>query len=231
MSRVAACEAGALLGDHLAALPYPDCITGPDWLTSELLAGDGREKLTRWLDTAPPPPWPDKVDVADTERALAFRGDYAALTFTAVTIAHLPPPVRDYAISRVQFVGTLAWAGFCGIPEPEDATRPRAVVVTPGARGGSTDEIIAAFQHVAAHEIAHCWIEPEPEPGARWMPAAEQAFLEHGPYTPDELAAANPEAARRLRRWQAAQRARETPVEALCRAWGLTGHQPRGSSI
>jgi hypothetical protein len=124
----------------------------PEWLTDELLLGDGERKLTAWSAEASPP-WP-APSAAEVVKRLAFIGDASLACIVAgVLAARIPRPVVDYVTTRVQFIGTgLRILGFCGPARGED-DRPWRVVVSFQPQH---------FEDLVAHEIAHCWTLTEP---------------------------------------------------------------------
>ncbi|HEX7126650.1 MAG TPA: hypothetical protein VF406_12915 [Thermodesulfobacteriota bacterium] len=205
--RVSSVEVAALFGD---ALSYRETMAGgPPWLCWPLVATPAaRSKLTDWARRAPRP-WATP-DAATLLTRLAVTGDEEIAYGVAEVLSELPPPVIDYARTRVSFLAVgLRISGWCGA-RPDLADRPFVIVL------GPADRTRDGIRRVIAHEVAHAWLLPEPPPstvaaGALWMETVHGLPL-------GEV----PEAAREavLARRQASA-VHERQAEALVAAWGF----------
>ena len=144
------------------------------WLTLMLTCTDAaRGKLDDWLRSCPGPPWV-APSIEELEMRAHYHGDFALVRSLANALQKVPPPVRDYALQKVTFMGIgLHALGFCGArPELPDA-RPWWIV-------SSAKEACDTF----GHEIAHCWLNQEPDATYRTMTAFHQNDLLQ---TPDRI--------------------------------------------
>lgn len=183
--RLAVAELEHLAGDTLT---WREVMAGgPAWLRWELCATPAaRAKLRDWLQRIPRPwqtPKPENVYTA-----LSFVGDSAIHAAVARLLCELPPPVCDYAVARVTFIGagvrTLGWCG----ARPDFGERPWCVVLSGVNDADGRDRL----RDLAAHELAHAWLGDEPAAdqvaaGAFFMETAHDIPLEELPGDRREL--------------------------------------------
>lgn len=156
---VAFCRALGLTPDErLTPMQREDAL--PPWLTAALIGtAAARQKLSDWARMTPAPREDALADPAELLVQLRAVGDFHVLQVLAATLAHLPPPVRDYVARRCTFVLVgLSLGGWCG-PQVDFGERPWCIVVSAALR---TED---RLRDLCAHEIAHAWTLPEPEPG------------------------------------------------------------------
>jgi hypothetical protein len=110
------------------------------WLTGELLAGVGRDRLRRWALEGRPGP--------DFER-LVFEGDPEVRDVVLEVLRGMPAPFSRFAIETVAFLGI--GASTCGWAAPLCQGRTYAIVVD--GRGLNREDLAG----VVAHEVSHCW--------------------------------------------------------------------------
>jgi hypothetical protein len=127
------------------------------WLRRPMTATPAaRAKLLAW-EARTPRPWPPAPDPATVLTSLEFVGDRTMPHVLARLISELPPPVADYAIARVAYIGVgMQCYAFCG-PRVQMRDRPWLIVLGPGDQSRET------LRRVMAHEIAHTWLLDEPE--------------------------------------------------------------------
>lgn len=149
-----------LLGLTPIADPLPPARAAqlPSWMRPELVATDAAAAKLRAWSARTPQPWPVLMP-ADVLVRQAFVGCEPMAHITARVLSErLPPPVTDYLLTRVTFIGVgLHILGFCSAPIAFD-DRPHVIVL-------SACEPLARFEALVAHECAHAWLEPEPSPG------------------------------------------------------------------
>jgi hypothetical protein len=96
---------------------------------------------------------------------IVFHGDNLLHHLVTRLVCDLPAPVAWYTLERIAILAVgKTVLGWCGAP-PYLAGRPFVVVLS--AADGSRDQIRA----MAAHELAHAWLMPEPAPGVMSPPA------------------------------------------------------------
>jgi hypothetical protein len=207
--RLAVAELEQLIGD---ILPWREVMSGgPRWLTWELCATkSARTKACDWLHRVSRPWFPP--DPGAVHVKLAFLGDDVIHSAVTRVLCELPPPVRDYALQRVTFLGvgvrTLGWAGSrIGFGD-----RPWLVVLSAVNAKGGADEL----RDLVGHELAHTWLGVEPAAdqvaaGAFWQQTVYDVPLEELPE------ADRAELIRRRREYAHG----EELARALARSWGF----------
>ena len=185
----------------------------PQWMNLPLIASTAARNKLRAFVARTPQPW-QTPDPAEVLTRLDFTGDTVMPHLLARLLVKLSPPVCAYAIERVQFVGAgIVTLGWCGAPTR--TTRPWQIVLSGTPDDGGADR----FSDLAGHEIAHCWLLPEPASdtrpaGAFWMQTVYELPL-------DRVQKLKPSAL------AAVQRSREEACDCereclrLTRAWGL----------
>ena len=118
-----------------------------------------RNKLRAWCARTPQP-WDVPADPTAVLLSLAAVGDHLIPLHIAKALCDVPPPVRDYCLTRVTWLGIgLALGGWCGA-RIDFGDRPWLLPVAWRA-----DEDGDKFAGLVAHEAAHAWRGAEPAPG------------------------------------------------------------------
>jgi hypothetical protein len=150
----------------------------PSWLSPELVATPmARENLSTFgRRHLAPQPSPTVTEVLS--RIWALGDEEIALAIAEVLVdGRVPPPVRDYGIERVTWIGVgRLVAGFCASSNlsPSDGTpRPRLIVLTDHR----------PFDNLVIHELAHAWTVREctHNAGAVWQSAVVHSSISRVP--------------------------------------------------
>jgi hypothetical protein len=182
----------------------------PSWFCWPLVATiAAREKLRRFAkEVAEPWVTPDTGRLLTT---LETTGDVFLPYTLAKLVAGLPPPVAAYVDGNVSFacIG-LQTIGWCG--PPVVTKRPWQVFLSAATDDGAVEN----FRALAAHEIAHAWLLPEPAPDVRAAGSFWHKTIHHTPIdqVPDDAREA-------VMREREQYRQDELDVLALTRRWGF----------
>lgn len=183
----------------------------PRWMAAELVATvPAQRKLHAWCARTPRDQWHEPGAPASVLVAVHAIGDEVLLHALARVLCRLPAPARDYALTRVTYllvgVETVGWCG----PVPDLGGRPFVIVLSADARDAD------AFENVAAHEVSHAWLEPEPC-GVTCASAFRLAVVHHTPMADVPDGARVAVLAERRRAVEA-----ERVACALARRWGFS---------
>jgi hypothetical protein len=183
----------------------------PAWLIPELVSTrPACEKLRGWLDrhTAPATP----LTPGDVLARIQFCGDEVLAHLTARLLAErLPPPVCQYAIDRVTFLGVgFQKLGLCGPPLPSQG-RPWLISLSAHRTDDPSD-----VDDLVAHEIAHAWLLEEP--GAAVV--SRTAFW-HQTVLRLPMADVPADVEAQVRQQRRLSARDETEARRLTRAWGF----------
>lgn len=206
MTTIAADDRGAL---NLAIGRNADDASAlPPWLNMPLIASaPARAKLLDWVRSAQAP---RICSVTDVLLKLQAFGDAALALAIAEVLAVLPPPVTDYAVTRVTFVTVgRQLLGWCG-PRIDDGDRPWLVALGPCSNDGTK------LNEVTAHEVAHAWLLEE-RPSDRMCAAVVAEAVNCG-----SISLAPPAIVPMLHAERAAYACYEREAEALVEAWGFS---------
>ncbi len=189
------------------------------WLTQLLIATPAaKEKLAEWV-SATPPPWATPSS-EELQSKVHYFGDFSMSSTLAGALERLPPPVRDYALERVSFmgIGWQAW-GFCGPWPPRTPERPWLIVASiPWGRKDMNPV------DVFGHELSHAWLNQEPSAGDQAMSAFAANDLMN---TPERIfRQLSRETVKNVSSMRRAAARRERLARALTRAWGFRGPPP-----
>ena len=146
-----------------ALLPPERPAALPGWLCNELIATEAAAEKLRGWGVRTPPPWTAPT-AAEVLTRIHFAGADVPLAHLVARLLaeRLPPPVTDYAIEHVTFIGAgRSIGGFCG-PRIDFGTRPWVIVLAnmSVANDDWTPDLIA-------HELTHSWLLGEPHEDVR----------------------------------------------------------------
>ncbi len=214
--RLAIAELDKLFGERLS---YRERMAGgPLWACWELTATPAaRLRLMLWLATDPPRPWisPPAEEIAHRLRPNFF-GDDALRDTTARVLASAPPPVVEYVLDRVAFLGLGSTLfGLACPPLPMELPWLVAIAANNGSGVGERDETAPVL---VAHECAHCWLLLEP--GGTLSESEVSAKLHTT--SPGDV----PEVERpAMRKRRERHNRREREADELAAAWGFSWPQ------
>lgn len=176
----------------------------PPWVCLPMLAtAAARQKARAYREAAP-------LTRAEVFATAALIGDEQLAWRVAGLLAErIPPPVTAYVVERVTIYATADRLGVLGFVVPSSPSRPWVVAL------GGTPE---TFDELAAHELSHIWLLPEPTPGAEAPSAFRSAtlgrtLLEHVPAAARDIVV----------ELRALADRDECQARALVKAWGLGG--------